>query len=322
MLQDQFGRTMQTLRVSVTDRCDLRCAYCMPATGAKFVPRPDLLETTEFARAIEAFLRLGIRRLKFTGGEPLLRTDLEDLIGLFADKAELGLTTNGTLLAGRAASLWKAGLRRLTVSVDTLHPGHYAAITRGGDLRRVLDGLKVADELGFKPIKINAVLFDQPLDELLQLASLSLASDLELRFIEYMPVSFALENANPRWNPAMLRKEIEDAFGPLEPLGREQSASPASSFRIQGAPGRIGFISSVSEPFCAACDRLRLQANGFVRLCMANPEGIQLRDLLRSSATDNELDAALRVAAWNKPSGHVFYTAAPKAGAQMSSIGG
>jgi cyclic pyranopterin phosphate synthase len=322
MLQDSFGRTLRTLRVSVTDRCDLRCAYCMPATGAKFVERQDLLSQGEFVRAIEAFLRLGITRLKFTGGEPLLRTDLEELIETFAGRVELGLTTNGSLLTGRAAGLWKAGLRKLTVSVDTLHPGHYAALTRGGDLRRVLDGLKAATELGFKPIKINAVLFDQPLEELLQLAALSLSSDLELRFIEYMPVSFALEDAKPKWKPAALRQAIEAAFGALEPLGREQPASPAASFRIQGAPGRLGFISSVSEPFCAACDRVRLQANGFVRLCMARPEGVQLRDLLRERADDSALDHALRQAAWNKPSGHAFYTAAPKAGAQMSSIGG
>src|SRR5258708_6821206 len=137
MLIDGFGRTMQTLRVSVTDRCDLRCRYCMPAQGAQFAPRPDLCSTSELLRALDAFLALGIRRLKFTGGEPLLRMDLEEVIESVAGRAELGLTTNGTLLAGRAEGLWRSGLRRLTVHMDTLHPGHFAEVTRGGDLRRV-----------------------------------------------------------------------------------------------------------------------------------------------------------------------------------------
>ena len=322
MLNDRFGRSLETLRVSVTDRCDLRCAYCMPAQGAQFAPRPGLLSQAELCRAMDAFLGLGLRRIKFTGGEPLLRTELESLIAHVAGRAELGLTTNGTLLTGRADGLFKAGLRRLTVSLDTLHPGHYAAVTRGGDLRRVLDGLRAAQAAGFKPIKVNAVLFEQPLEELLQLAALSISSDWEIRFIEYMPVSFALETPQKLTSPAQLRQALAQAFGPLEPLGREQAAAPASLARIKGARGKIGFISSVSEPFCGACDRLRLQADGFVRLCMARPDGLQLRDLMRSGASDIDLQLELRRAAWEKPSGHAFYSAPAAPSAQMSSIGG
>ena len=323
MLTDRFQRSMSSLRVSVTDRCDLRCRYCMPATGAVFAPRPDLLGLDELTRSLELFLRLGVTRLKFTGGEPLLRTDLEALIAAFAGRVEMGLTTNGTLLAGRAAGLWQAGLRRLTVSLDTLHPGHYAAMTRGGDVRRVLDGLRAAEAAGFEGLKLNAVLMDQPMEELLRLAALSVSGDWEIRFIEAMPVSAGVDIGTGRLHrPAELRAAIEAAFGPLESLDRERTASPATRGRIRGARGRLGFISSVSEPFCQACDRLRLQADGFLRLCMAKPDGLQLRPLLRSGATDQELEAAVRQAVWNKPSGHAFNTVAPVQGAQMSSIGG
>jgi cyclic pyranopterin phosphate synthase len=322
MLKDGFGRILETLRVSVTDRCDLRCQYCMPAQGAQFAPRNDLLSTSELMGALDAFLALGIRRLKFTGGEPLLRMDLEELIASVAQRSETGLTTNGTLLQGRAEGLWKAGLRRITVSLDTLHPADYSAMTRGGDIRRVLDGLKAAQALGFEPIKLNAVLFQQPTEALLQLAALSISSPWEIRFIEYMPVSFALEGALPSLKPAALRQAIESAFGPLVEEGRESPASPATRLRIRGARGRLGFISSVSQPFCAACDRLRLQANGFVRLCMARPEGIQLRDLMRSGATPRAIQEALAAAAFSKPAGHAFYVAAVAPGSQMSSIGG
>lgn len=322
MLKDRFGRTLETLRVSVTDRCDLRCQYCMPAHGAHFAPRPDLLNTAEFLRSLDIFLSLGIRRVKFTGGEPLLNLDLEELIASVGGRAELGLTTNGTLLSGRAEGLWKAGLRRMTVSMDTLHPGRYAKVTRGGDLRRVLDGLQAAQSRGFKPIKINAVLFDQPMEELLQLAALSIACDWEIRFIEYMPVSFALDGTKPVMKPADLVNAIEQSFGSLEQEAREAAASPAARFRIKGARGRLGFINSVSQPFCASCDRLRLQADGFVRLCMSNPDGLQLRDLMRAGTADMEIRHELQNAVFRKPSGHAFYAAPPAQGAQMSSIGG
>jgi len=322
-MQDQYGRTFSSLRVSVTDRCDLRCRYCMPARGAVFAPRPELLQTGEFLRVLGIFIGLGIKRVKFTGGEPLLRTDLEAMIAAVAGRAEVGLTTNGTLLAGRAEGLWKAGLRKLTVSMDTLHPGQYSKMTRGGDLRRVKDGLRAASALGFEPIKVNAVLLDQCIDELLQLAALSIASAWEIRFIEYMPVS-ALPGAalEALHSPASLRQAIEKAFGPLEDLARDRPAAPATRARIKGARGSLGFINSVSEPFCGACDRLRLQADGFMRLCMARPDGIQLRELLRSGAGDGQISDAIASAALHKPSGHQFYAAAPLAGAQMSSIGG
>lgn len=323
MLHDAFGRTMTSLRVSVTDRCDLRCRYCMPARGAVFAPRPELLATGEFLRLFEIFSGLGIRRFKFTGGEPLLRTDLEEMILAVSGHSDVGLTTNGTLLAGRAEGLWKAGLRKLTVSMDTLHPGQYSAMTRGGDLRRVKDGLRAASELGFDPIKVNAVLLDQSEEELLQLAALSVSSPWEIRFIEYMPVS-SLPGAElkAKNSPASLRLALEKAFGTLEELGRERPAAPASRLRIKGARGTLGLISSVSQPFCASCDRLRLQADGFMRLCMARPDGIQLKELLRGHATNAKIAEAITASAWDKPSGHQFYTAVAIAGAQMSTIGG
>jgi cyclic pyranopterin phosphate synthase len=322
-LRDSFGRKLETLRVSLTDRCDLRCLYCMPAQGARFVPRPELLSGEELLRSIQAFVSLGLKRIKFTGGEPLLRPELEDLVAAFSDQAELGLTTNGTLLSGRAAGLYKAGLRRLTVSLDSLNPARYAAITRGGDVRRVLEGLQAAQELGFSPIKINAVLLDQPIAELLQLAALSISSDWEIRFIEAMPVSAGLQlETGAFWSGEHFKAELERAFGALENLERERSAAPASLMRLKGARGRLGFISSVSQPFCSACDRLRLQANGFLRLCMARPEGLDLKPLLRGGASQAELSQAIREAAWLKPSGHAFASQAPLEGSQMSSIGG
>jgi len=321
-LRDQYGRGLQTLRLSVTDRCDLRCSYCMPAKGAQFAPKEELLSTDELLKALELFHGLGIRRLKFTGGEPLLRTDLEELLGYASGRFECGLTTNGTLLAGRAEGLWKAGLRRLTVSMDTLHPGNYARITRGGDLRKVKDGLRAASLLGFESIKLNAVLMDQSMEELLQLAALSVSSPWEIRFIEYMPVSFGVGPQGALKTPAELLEILRQGFGELEELGRERPSAPASRFRVKGALGSIGLIRSVSEPFCAACDRLRLQADGFMRLCMARPDGFDLRALLRGGAKDEAIRLALASAAFFKPAGHAFYDAPAALGSQMSSIGG
>jgi cyclic pyranopterin phosphate synthase len=320
-MMDRFGRELKTLRVSVTDRCDLRCSYCMPAQGAVFAPRKELLETSELLRALGIFHGLGIRRLKFTGGEPLLRTDLEELLAFSASRFDISLTSNGTLLSGRAEGLWRSGLRRLTVSMDTLHPGNYARITRGGDLRRVKDGLKAASQLGFS-LKLNAVLMDQSREELLQLAALSVSSPWEIRFIEYMPVSAGVAPQEGLLSPEGLLEILRQGFGELEELGRERPAAPATRLRIKGAQGSIGLIRSVSEPFCKACDRLRLQADGFLRLCMARPEGLKLGGLLRSAATDAEISAAVAAAAYEKPAGHAFYSAAPESGAAMSSIGG
>jgi cyclic pyranopterin phosphate synthase len=325
MLQDRFGRHLKTLRVSVTDRCDLRCVYCMPAEGAKFVPVESLLSEGELTRAIKLFAGLGMTRFKFTGGEPLLCNGLEELLkaAAIAGAEELSLTTNATRLAGRAASLRKAGLQRVTVSLDSLDPARFSAITRGGDLAEVWRGILAAEQVGLAPIKLNTVLMDQSEKDLLDLARLSLEHAWSIRFIEYMPMTSSLgQSQRQAWDGPRLRQTLEAHFGALESVESVDPAAPAKLYRIAGAPGKLGFIDAISQPFCSACDRLRLSADGFLRLCMAHADGLDLRSLLRSGASDKELEEGIRQAAWMKPEGHAFYREAKAAEKQMSHVGG
>jgi cyclic pyranopterin phosphate synthase len=325
MLQDRFGRHLKTLRVSVTDRCDLRCVYCMPAEGAKFVPFETLLTEGEMVRAIKVFAGLGMTRFKFTGGEALLCNGLEDLLkaAAIAGAEELSLTTNATRMAGRAASLRKAGLQRVTVSLDSLDAARFSAITRGGDLAEVWRGILAAEQVGLAPIKVNTVLMDQSEGDLLALARLSLEHAWTLRFIEYMPMTSSLgQSQRPAWDGPRLRATLAKHFGPLQSVTSVDPSAPAKLFRIAGAPGQLGFIDAISQPFCSACDRLRLSADGFLRLCMAHGDGLDLRSMLRGGASDTELADAIRQSAWMKPEGHAFYREAQAAEKQMSHVGG
>ncbi|HTB21835.1 MAG TPA: GTP 3',8-cyclase MoaA [bacterium] len=324
-LTDSFGRVMTSLRLSVTDRCDLRCVYCMPAQGVEWLPRRDLLSFEEMERLVRVLAGLGLRRLRLTGGEPLLRRDLPALVERLARVPgieDLSLTTNGTRLAPLAGALKDAGLHRVTVSLDSLDAGRFKAITRGADLGAVLAGLRAAEQAGLAPIKINCVVLPENEEDLLPLAALSMEHRWEIRFIEVMPVSSALgHGVKPGLPMEQLKSRLAGRWGGLEPVPTDAHA-PARRFRLPRSLGKLGFISSVSEPFCGACDRLRLGPTGRLQLCMAHPDGLDLRPLLKSGLDDQGLAEALVAAVLRKPSGHAFYRGPQPQGLAMSRIGG
>jgi cyclic pyranopterin phosphate synthase len=324
-LTDAFGRVMTSLRLSVTDRCDLRCVYCMPAEGVDWLPRQDLLSFDEMERLVRVFAGRGVRRLRLTGGEPLLRPDLPALVERLAripGIEDLSLTTNGTRLAGLAPSLKRAGLQRITVSLDSLDAGRFKAITRGADLDAVLDGLREAERAGLAPIKLNCVVLPENEDDLLPLAALTMEHRWEVRFIEVMPMSSALgHSVKPGLPMDALKRRLAERWGALEPVPTGEHA-PARRFKLPRSLGKLGFISSVSEPFCSACDRLRVSATGRLQLCMAHADGMDLRPLLRASVDDGALGGAVAAAVLRKPAGHAFYREPVTAGLAMSRIGG
>jgi cyclic pyranopterin phosphate synthase len=292
MVLDRFGRPLRSLRVSVTDRCNLRCQYCMPEVDYAWLPRETLLTFEEIAAIVDAFTELGVDRVRITGGEPLLRRNLPDLIANLASRraiTDLALTTNGVLLAPQADTLRQAGLHRITVSLDTLNPATFKTLTRFDTLNDVLDGIAAAARAGFNSLKIDTVVMRGVNDhELAALIEYGQLVGAEVRFIEYMDVGGAT-----RWSPedVVSRREILERlaprFGPITPL-MEHSSAPADRFQL--ANGTIlGIISSTTEPFCATCDRARLTADGVWLMCLYARAGTDLRRPLRAGATREEL---------------------------------
>jgi cyclic pyranopterin phosphate synthase len=308
------------LRLSVTDRCTLRCVYCMPAAGPSFLARGELLSLEEQARVVRVLAARGIEKVRITGGEPLLRRNLPWLIEAIAATPgvrEVTLTTNGIRLAEEAGRLRAAGLRRVNVSLDSLDPATFARITRGGELARVLGGIDAALAAGLAPVKVNAVVLGGVNDdELDAFAELALSRPVEVRFIERMPVG-ALAEAGGFVPEAEVRFRLGSYR--LVDLGRD--GSPARRFRISDGrrEGRVGFVSAMSRPFCEGCDRLRLTADGRLRACLFDGAGVDVRALLRGGAGDDALAAALDRAARLRPGG----VHGPRIdGATMARIGG
>ncbi|RKE18484.1 GTP 3',8-cyclase MoaA [Streptomyces sp. TLI_171] len=305
-LVDRFGRVHTDLRISLTDRCNLRCTYCMPAEGLDWLPKAEVLTDGELLRlAGIAVHRLGIRTLRLTGGEPLLRRGLPGLVERLSTLgAELSLTTNGIGLARLAPELKQAGLHRANVSLDTLRPERYAAITRRDRLADVLAGLAAARAAGLEPVKVNAV----PVrgvneDEIVDLVEFAVAGGYRMRFIESMPL-----DAQGAWNrEAMVTaEEILGVLGErwrLVPVGRHGNA-PAEEWRLDGTPHVVGVIASVTRPFCGGCDRVRLTADGQLRNCLFATEESDLRALLRGGADDDGIEAAWRACVARKGPGH------------------
>jgi GTP 3',8-cyclase len=308
-LIDRFGRVATDLRISLTDRCNLRCTYCMPAEGLPWMPRAEQLTDTELVRLITIAVRdLGVHELRFTGGEPLLRRGLEDMIAASAaltPRPDISLTTNGVGLARRAAALAAAGVNRLNVSLDTLRPERFAEITRRDRLGDVLDGMTAAREAGLSPVKINTVLLrgvndDEPVD----LLRYAVDHGFELRFIEQMPL-----DAQHGWQRAEMvtageiLAALRTAFT-LTPDGQDRGAAPAERWLVDGGPAVVGVIASVTRPFCGACDRTRLTADGQVRSCLFARTETDLRALLRDGSSDAEIAEAWQAAMWGKLAGH------------------
>jgi cyclic pyranopterin phosphate synthase len=324
--QDAFGRQMTYLRISLTDRCNFRCVYCMPAIGMKFQPRDELLTDQELIRLVGLFARLGFTKLRLTGGEPTIRPHLVDLVREMKAQSgirELSMTTNGLLLGRLADDLAAAGLDRINVSLDTLEPVKFRLITRGGRLDLVWQGLEAAQAAGLTPIKLNAVVVrDQNEHEVGDLAALTIARPWQVRFLEIMP----LEGVGEVHDAGLVTSEetqhrLEQRFGPLVPVETD-AADPARVWRVPGATGTIGFISPVSAPFCAACNRVRLTADGKLRLCLLRPDEIDLRDLMRGGADDATLLLHIRGGVWRKPWGHGLAEGERETVRGMSQIGG
>jgi GTP 3',8-cyclase len=314
-LLDRFGRVATDLRVSLTDRCNLRCTYCMPEEGLAWLPRETVLTDAEVNRLVRVAVQLlGVTEIRFTGGEPLLRPGL---VGIVAEAAQivprptLSLTTNGIGLTRLAEPLARAGLDRINVSLDTLDPVRFAALARRRRLDEVLDGLLAAEAAGLCPVKLNAVLMRGINDdEAVALLSFALTHRYELRFIEQMPL-----DAQHGWrreemvSGAEILDQLRSTFE-LSPDPSERGAAPAETWLVDGyagtdgRPARVGVIASVTQPFCGSCDRTRLTADGQVRNCLFSQEETDLRGLLRGGAGDEELAEAWRVAMWGKRAGH------------------
>lgn len=326
-LIDRFGRAHDNLRISVTDRCNIRCVYCMPET-VEFLPRAEILRFEEIERVARVAASLGVTKLRVTGGEPLVRSSLWTLIEkLTAIEGirDIGLTTNGILLADQAQKLRQAGLKRLNVSLDTLDAGRFLAMTRRTGLEEVLAGIEAAKQAGFERIKINAVAikgFSEP--DLVPLARFCREQGLELRFIEYMPL-----DARDAWERskvllmdeilATIRREV----GPLSPVAGDDPHAPATLFSYDDGQGTLGFIASVSHPFCKSCNRVRITADGKLRNCLFAVEEIDLRSMIRSGADDPRLARAFLDSVADKWEGHEINTAKfVKPDRLMHSIGG
>jgi cyclic pyranopterin phosphate synthase len=290
---DRFQRPMRDLRISVTDRCNFRCTYCMPFDEYTWIARQEVLSFEEIERLARLFLQFGIQKIRLTGGEPLVRKDLHRLIGRLTGIEGLGdlsLTTNGALLAEQAEGLYSAGLRRINVSIDTLRPDRFTALTKRGNLDEVLKGLFAAKKAGMSPIKINAVVIrGTNEDEIIDLVEFSRTNGFEMRFIEYMDVG----NANA-WSleKTVTKKEILEtvhARFPVREIGRANGSAPAVDYEFLDGAGEIGIIGSVTEPFCSSCTRVRLTADGKLVTCLFAESGFDLKGLLRSGATDEQL---------------------------------
>ena len=327
---DRFGRRFTYLRVSVTDLCNLRCVYCMPEEGMKWLPRDEILSFEEIVTVVQAAAAVGVYKIRLTGGEPLVRSDIAVLTRMVANVpgiTDLSLTTNGTRLAELAKPLADAGLKRINISLDTMNAEKFKAIARRHELYEVLDGIKAAQATGLKPIKINMVVLGGLNDEeVADFAAMTVNQDLDVRFIEYMPLEeakgCAMGSGNFTFIPNDLTKDrIRMRFGDLEPLEvGEGMKGPAEVFRIRGAAGRLGFISAISAPFCKLCDRLRLTATGELRSCLLDGGGLAIKALLRNGGTRADLIRAFREAAEIKPEVHKDWNEIPAA--SMSRIGG
>jgi GTP 3',8-cyclase len=326
-LRDGHGRLIGDLRVSVTDRCNFRCQYCMPAEGLPWLERAEILTFEEIARLVRVFASMGVADVRLTGGEPLVRRDFPALAAMLAeidDVRELSLTTNGFMLARDAERLVRAGIDRFNVSVDSLQRDQFYKLTRRDALEQVLHGLEVLAAFPeAHPIKVNAVAMRGFTEqEVLPFAELAQRTPYEIRFIEFMPL-----DADHAWTPsqvltgAEIRAAIEAVY-PLQALPREPSAT-ARVYRFVDGPGRIGFINPVSEPFCADCNRVRLTADGRLRTCLFSLNETDLRGPLREGASDADLEEIIRTAVWRKELKHqVGEPGFIQPARSMSAIGG
>lgn len=322
---DRYGRRITYLRISVTDRCNFRCIYCMPASGVDPLSHTEILRYEEIIKVARAAARLGITKIRLTGGEPLVREGLVDLVYGLSDIAginEITLTTNGVLLPLYAKELAHAGVARVNISLDTLRSDRFHQITRVGHLQETLAGIKAAQDAGLTPIKLNAVVMRGINDD--EVASLAAMSrqGYQVRFIEWMPIGNVDEDFEARFISAdEIRAIIEESVGSLLPLRQE---GPARVYRLAettGDNGQVGFISTFSSPFCATCNRIRLTADGKIRPCLLSPIEVDVKGPLRAGATSKNIEKLLALAIARKPLAHGLAKETPH-DRVMSQIGG
>jgi cyclic pyranopterin phosphate synthase len=324
MARDSFNREIDYMRVSVTDRCNLSCIYCMPGKRQRSFRAGDMLTTDEITRLARVAKRFGVRKIRLTGGEPLVRADILSIVSGVKDAGvqDLSLTTNGLLLSEMAGPLGEVGLDRLNVSLDTMDPARYRRITDGGSLDRVLEGIEEAERAGLSPVKINMV----PIrgvneDEIADFARLTLDKPHHIRFIEFMP-----SGREKLWDEGKCVRSSEvrervSVLGPLEKLPF-RGKGPSRNYRIKGAEGILGFISPLSHTFCYCCNRLRVNAVGKIRPCHFSKTEIDIRTPMRSGADDGELARLLTLAIEVKPEGNYLRNPSDVSLKSMSSIGG
>jgi len=308
-LVDRYGRVHDDLRISVTDRCNLRCVYCMPEEGMTFLPRSALLTFDEITRVARVARALGVTSIRLTGGEPLVRKDLAKLIASLSGVGfdDLAMTTNGMRLAALAGPLADAGLRRVNVSCDSLRADRFEAVRRRGDPRTVLHAMDAAEAAGLRPLKVNVVLLRGVNDdEILDFATFARDTGRIVRFIEFMPL-----DGQGQWDRDQLvpGREVFERVSQVWPLvvGDDQvGPAPAERFRFADGAGEIGLISSVTQPFCASCNRLRLTADGAIRNCLFSDDELTVRDALREGHDDEGIARLLRQSVWAKYPGHAI----------------
>jgi cyclic pyranopterin phosphate synthase len=307
-LIDKFGRVHTDLRMSVTDRCNFRCVYCMPEEGIEFLPRSEILTYEEITRVARVARDLGVTSVRLTGGEPLIRRGIVELVRQVAAIGfeDLALTTNGTGFERLAQPLADAGLRRVNISCDSLRPERFAQIRRRGDLSNVLAAMDAAEEVGLSPLKVNVVVMaGVNEDEVIDFCEFAREHDRIVRFIEYMPL-----DADGKWDrtqvvaAADLLERIAERWPILACDQTGDDSSPAEQFRFVDGIGQIGVVASVTRPFCGTCDRLRLTADGAVRNCLFSDDELSARDVMRAQGTDDDIAMVLRRAVWGKLPGH------------------
>lgn len=311
-LIDTFGRVHNNLRISVTDRCNLRCTYCMPEE-VEFMPKDELLAFEEIERFVRVAVPLGIDKLRLTGGEPLMRRDLPRLVRMLAaipGIRDIGLTTNGLLLADQAQALRDAGLERINISLDTLDPERFRQLTRREGLDRVLEGIAAAEKAGFRKIKLNAVSIRGVTEhEVLPLARFAREHGMEMRFIEYMPIGAEQWERSKVYFAHEILEQLEQGIAPLVPSEDYDPRAPAMEFRYTDGGGQVGIIASVSRPFCLSCNRVRLTCDGKLRNCLFALDEVDVKGLLRADAPDEAIVDVIRRNVLAKWEGHEINSA-------------
>lgn len=310
-LVDSFGRVHNNLRISVTDRCNLRCTYCMPE-DVSFMDKKEMLSFEEIARFVRVGVPLGIDKVRLTGGEPLMRRDLPMLVKMIAGIEgirDVGLTTNGILLANQAQELYDAGLRRINISLDTLNPDRFRQIARRDGLDKVIEGIHAAKRAGFTPIKINAVSMRGITEsEVVPLARFAREHGLEMRFIEYMPIGADQWERSKVFFADEILEKLEREIGPLAPVGEQDPGAPAEEYRYLDGNGQLGIIASISKPFCMSCNRIRLTADGKLRNCLFALNEVDVKSLLRQSPDDSPIAEVIKRNVLDKWEGHEINT--------------